>query len=398
MATTGREIGCINGSAKRTVFSPDTQPFAHALFHRPGGLGPSLSDHLMQLSTLDIAFSTAADEMARSESDANEKNGGGVPSHLAPRAYAEAVAAVVSAAHLRDEMALSAEQLMGLLEVALADHDAIMSADFTFGEACHATTADFLALLDSDEFDDDDDHEHDHDDDTTDDAGGNRASEPTETETNRLRALAAHLDTCAFCRWRARLAWGASVPADERDLVEELERLIVEPAVMWRELELEWLEAASVVHASTGVAVAAPAVVCLDGKSAERIKFDHVSEPKWRTHGNGRGHLSLTVFGIPNGFSRYRLVLFAGHHLRKMLELETGEPDDLLLPSLDLIERHAPELLNKLAPTHGLPPMALPIFSGLLTPYGDKCSLNWTSPPVGQVRLRSDDIILACLF
>ena len=111
------------------------------------------------------------------------------------------------------------------------------------------------------------------------------------------------------------------------------------------------------------------------------------------------------MFGVPSSYSRYRLVLFTSQQLRQMLDCtgagtgSGGDPDELMLPSLDLIERHAPQLLERLLPAHGLPVVAMPWFTGRLTPYGEKCALNWTSPPVARrVRLRREDIVLACLY
>lgn len=272
-------------------------------------------------------------------------------------------------------------ETIALIKAALADHDTIMSASFAFSDVARcASRSDFMALLD-------------HDDD-------NAPADPS------LAALQAEIDRCAFTRWRARLTWLAEVPTDERTLIDELERLIVEPAVTWRELELEWQEASAVALAATATATAAPTVVCLDARTANRVEIEQIGEQTWKAGPAGdpsRGRLALSLFGIPAGYSRYRLVLFTGQHLRKLLDpsamaTTSDDPDAVVMPSLDLLESHAPELLARLLPGRGLPSIALPWFAGRLTPYGEKSALSWTSPPVGPVRLRGDDIILVCIW
>ena len=288
---------------------------------------------------------------------------------------AEAAAAV--------EVGSTPAETIALIKAALADHDSIMSASFSFSDVARtATRDDFLALLE-------------HDDD-------NPPTDPS------LAALQNEMDSCTFTRWRARLAWLAEVPADERSLMDELERLIVEPAVTWRELELEWQEAGSMALAATATAAAAPTVVCLDARNAERVEIEQIGEQTWKpgpTNDPSRGRLALSLFGIPAGYSRYRLVLFTDQHLRKLMQNSgTGAGNDpdgsdsVVMPPLDMLERHAPELLSRLLPGHGLPSIALPWFAGRLSPYGEKSALSWTSPPVGPVRLRGDDIILVCIW
>ncbi len=294
-----------------------------------------------------------------------------------------------------DATLATSTELQTLVQAALADHDTIMSASFRFHEAAAtATPEDYRALLDVDP-----------------------DSEP-EALAEPLKSLFDAVQSCPFCRWSARLTWLREVPRKERTPLEELERLLIEPALVWRELELAWTRESATVYAAAATATAnTPAILCFDGRTGERIRPERVDEPKWRGDGEGNpgpgahtssggsatGRVHLSLFGLPARYSHFRLLLLGSSHLQVLLTGDGASPTggaatELALPSLDEIERHAPDVLARLAATDHLPEVVVPQFPGRLTPYGEHSTLTWQSPPISPVRLRPDDIILCSLY
>lgn len=280
-----------------------------------------------------------------------------------------------------------APELTVTMQRALADHDAIMSASFSFVPTCReAKDADFEALMDAPT-----------------DADGR----PTRQAGAPARELWDHIQDCAFCRWRAYLTWQA--PEDEQSLEDRLTRLIVEPAVRWRELEMAWVEEAAVVHAATAVATDAPAVLCLDSRTGQKVEVEQTSKPRWRAASQApgsKGQLTFSLFGIAPSYTRYRLVIFAPEQMQKVFAANNGngaslnnknQPRPVMLPELEKLEPHMPELLERLVGRNGTPLLALPQFFGKLMPYGDKLALSWSSPMISQAHLRSGDVVIVVL-
>lgn len=292
------------------------------------------------------------------------------------------------------------QALLGRVMMALRDRDAIASGELGISDDARELAEDDLAMLADDTdallpvvMDGDGDGDRDGDGD------GDTGAKVHKLPTKRARLMEL-VQSCPYTRWRFNLHVIRRCPAHLRDLAEEVERIIVEPIVLWRQMLLSWEQAGTRGVAATAMDTAVATLV-VDGDGRKLNPID-IGGPEVID-----GQIHLSVHGLPSAAHRYRITMFSQTKLAELVSntksgdsaAKSRETDSILLPEFGRISSAAPELIEQLLPRPGrLPMVALPQFDGICTPEANTMAVHWISPALGNVRLCGDEVILVTVL